>query len=127
MKQHVVTVVTVGSCWRGKCSCREAGPIEEDHSDADRWGREHRKKIERIRLALERQPTLKQAAKLLDEAAANPELSEDARLLFTQMADEIRHRLHGPDNPPDQLALFDQAERGSRATPKRRKATYRPG
>lgn len=128
MPNHTTTVVIVGTgTWRCKCSCREAGPVTDSHWEAEKWGIGHRHRIERIRLHLDTEPTLKKAAKLYREAAANTEIPKADRDLFAQMAAEIEHRLYGPDNPPEQLALFDQERSSHGPTSTRRRTTHPPG
>jgi len=117
MHNHHLSVVKVGNSFRGKCSCREAGPLREHRWEAEDWGTEHLKRIERTRLHLDSPPTLARSAKLYREAAQRPDVTPANALLFVQMADEIEHRLEGSTAGSEQLALFeDEDSKSSQAT-----------
>jgi len=128
MNNHTTTVIPLtDQMWRGRCSCRETSPNLESHWKAEQWGIEHRKKIDRIRLHLDKQPSLPVAYKMFESASENSDLTDEQRALFRMMATELKHRLYGPDNPPEQLPLFDQPERNSHGTSTRRRTTRPTG
>lgn len=108
MKGHTTTIVGVAGSWRGKCSCREAGPIQDEQWKCDEWCRDHIKRIERTRLHLDSPPTLARAAKQYREAAERDDVTPENAALFIQLADEIDRRIEGSSAGTEQLALFDE-------------------
>lgn len=104
MARHRTVVVGTTGAYQGRCACRARGSVTETHAEAMSWCDTHLKAVERAR-------TMHGSASLADQRdyyrrmIEDPEVSDEDRALWTQLAEELDHRL-GTDHPIDTPPMF---------------------
>lgn len=109
MPGHKVTIVPVkDNQWLGRCSCRATGKITADHWEATKWTMKHLAEIERVRIHASGTPSMKDQRDYYRERAGDEGLDEHERALWSQLADELDHRLGDVGPRPEQPQLFEE-------------------
>lgn len=106
MGVHRTTVVPAATGWQGRCNCRQAGPITQDHWKAVNWGEKHIQQVERTKRLLEhRSMSLEKARDYYWDRANDETESEEHREQWRTMATELDHRI-GPEKMEGEQPLF---------------------
>lgn len=94
MTNHRVVVQGGDGALRGKCSCRQQGPVTSSRQEAEDWGVLHLRMVERAKASARRsQPSLKDEAAWYRKQAEDHTNPTEVRELWTRMAEEIERRI----------------------------------
>lgn len=94
MGKHKTTIVPAANGqWQAQCSCRKVSKVVKDYLGALDWEDKHHHEIERVHQHQARTPSLKDQRDYYRERAEDYSQSDQDRALWTQLAEELDHRL----------------------------------
>lgn len=95
--EHRTKVVILDTGYAGRCTCKAKGPTRLSLTDAEDWGYQHLRDVERTRAHLrERAPSLRDQYDYYRQMQNNPDTPVREREQWKMLADGIQHRLGLP-------------------------------